>query len=395
MLKDQGLIRIADASIKDLTANEQAITAGSKVQLERINTATWFLPIVTHALKGGVRTVFTFAERLSIKWGTINIFVIYSQSGRDFDITPFEKSLTEHFPSLRFLVRKYLHGQDDTSALPHSDIAFCTLWTTAYLLLKYNLVHKKFYFMQDYEPLFYEAGSVYAAIEQTYRFQFSCIANTPGVGNKYLQYSKDVTYFYPGVDFEVFNTSIKKTASDKCTVVFYGRPSNPRNCFSLGVLTLKALKRKMKDRVEIISVGAEWDVAEYGLENTIKNLGLLGSLSEVAQLYRNADLGLVFMVTPHPSYQPLEYMACGCVVATNINESNTWLLNSENSLQLEPIPEIAAQRMCDLLTDRIRLEKYRIEGCKTIEKYTWDEAYNVFEKRILATHPIVTPSKSL
>lgn len=383
MLKDQGLIRIADASIKDLTANEQAIAAGSKVQLERINTSTWFLPIVTHALKGGVRTVFTFAERLSKKWGTINIFVIYSHSGRDFDITPFEKSLTEHFPSLRFLVRKHLHGQDDASALPHSDIAFCTLWTTAYLLLKYNQVHKKFYFMQDYEPLFYEAGSVYAAIEQTYRFKFSCIANTPGVGNKYLQYSNDVTHFYPGVDFEIFNTTKKKNESDKFKVVFYGRPSNPRNCFSLGVLTLKALKRKMKDRVEIFSVGAEWNVSDYGLEDTMQNLGLLDTLDEVATLYRNSDLGLVFMVTPHPSYQPLEYMACGCIVATNINESNTWLLTTKNSLQLEPVPEIAAQRICDILVNQKKSESIRAEAHITIQKYTWDEAYLTFEARIL------------
>lgn len=383
MLKDQGLIQIADASISDLNENDRSIRAGSKVQLEKINSATWFLPIVTHALKGGVRTVFTFAERMSAKWGTINIFVIYSHSGQDFDIGGFEQSLAEHFPGLRFLVRKFIRGQDEASSIPHADIAFCTLWTTAYLLLKYNQVHKKFYFMQDYEPLFYEAGSVYAAIEQTYRFGFSCIANTPGVGNKYLQYSNDVTHFFPGVDSEIFNTNLPKAVSDKFRVVFYGRPGNSRNCFSLGVLTLKALKLKMMDKVEILSVGAEWDVAEYGLEGTLENLGLLSSLNEVARLYRNSDLGLVFMVTPHPSYQPLEYMACGCVVATNINESNGWLLNHINSLQLEPIPEIAAQRICDLLVDRARLDEIRTEAYNTIKVYNWNDAFSVFEKRIL------------
>lgn len=383
MLKDQGLIQVSDSSISDLIENDSAIRAGSKIQLGRINSVTWFLPIVTHALKGGVRTVFMFAERMSAKWGTINIFVIYSHNGCDFDISGFEKSLSEHFPNLRFLLRKFIQGKDSASDIPHSDIAFCTLWTTAYLLLKYNQVHKKFYFMQDYEPLFYEAGSVYAAIEQTYRFGFSCIANTPGVGNKYLQYSNDVTYFYPGVDTTVFNTNIPRCYSDKFRVVFYGRPGNARNCFSLGVLTLKALKRKMKSQVEIFSVGAEWNVADYGLEGTIENLGLLGSLNEVAQLYRNSDLGLVFMVTPHPSYQPLEYMACGCVVATNINESNGWLLNPANSLQLEPIPEIAAQRICDLLSDRARLNEIRNEACNTIKSYNWNDAFSVFEKRIL------------
>lgn len=382
MLKDQGLIRLADATIDDLSKNETAIRNGIKVNLDKVNVATWFLPIVTHALKGGVRTVFTFAEMLSKKWGTINIFVIYSSSGRDIELNDLENSLLENFPDLRFVINKFINGKSSVSSLPSSDVAFCTLWTTAYLLLKYNQVLRKFYFMQDYEPLFYEAGSVYAAIEQTYRFGFGCIANTPGVGNKYLQYSKDICYFFPGVDSQVFNTNIAKEKLAKFQVVFYGRPSNPRNCFSLGVLTLKALKRKMKHHIEIISVGADWDVNEYGLEGVIRNLGLLGSLTEVAQLYRNSDLGLVFMVTPHPSYQPLEYMACGCAVATNINESNNWLLNDKNSLLLEPIPEIAAQRICELLTNDKRLSAMQKEGVETVKNFNWTDAFHVFQNRL-------------
>src|SRR6185369_6249852 len=116
----------------------------------------------------------------------------------------------------------------------------------AYLLLKYNSVSKKFYFMQDFEPLFYEAGSVYAAIEQTYRFGFSCIANTPGVGNRYLSYSSDAVSFYPGVDRELFSPRKNSHRDGRpYRVVFYGRPGNPRNCFGLGIQTLQALKRKM------------------------------------------------------------------------------------------------------------------------------------------------------
>ncbi|WP_206067671.1 rhamnosyltransferase WsaF family glycosyltransferase, partial [Escherichia coli] len=97
-------------------------------------------------------------------------------------------------------------------------------------------------------------------------------------------------------------------------------------------------KNRMGSCVDIVSVGADWSVDDYGLGGVVENRGLLSSLEDVANLYREADLGLVFMVTPHPSYQPLEYMACGCVVATNINEANQWLINASNSIQLEPIP---------------------------------------------------------
>lgn len=383
-MNNLGLINLADASISDLQENNILIRKWKGQKNAKINVATWFLPIVTHALKGGVRTVFIFSEMMSIKWGTLNIFVIYSHSGKDFDASLLENSLRDNFPRLNFLIRKLLRGQNHPEELPHSDIAFCTLWTTAYQLLKYNKTKKKFYFMQDYEPLFYEAGSVYAVIEQTYRFGFSCIANTSGVGNKYLSYSNDVVSFNPGVDFDVFFAREEVKIKKDFLVVFYGRPNNPRNCFSLGVSILKALKRKMKDRVRIVSVGAEWEVGEYGLQGVVENLGLLQSLDDVANLYRDADLGLVFMVTPHPSYQPLEYMSCGCVVATNINESNEWLLNKNNSLLLEPIPEIAAEKICSTLTDKVKMENFRINAYKSIKKYRWSDAFSIFEERVLS-----------
>lgn len=385
--KDDGLLRYANATPIDISYNEATIRSGKNLLLERVNVATWFLPVVTHALKGGVRTIFMFAEKMSIKWGTLNIFVILSSSrSRVRELQELEESLRLYFTQLRFVLRTHSPDSDDVRDIPYADVGFCSLWTTAYLLLKYNQVKKKFYFMQDYEPLFYEAGSVYACIEQTYRFGFSCIANTPGVGNRYLQYSEDMVYFFPGVDSDVYHpVGREATTAGPYRIVFYGRPDNPRNCFSLGVLILKAVKRKMGHRVEIFSAGAEWDEAEYALDGVVRNLGLLKSLNEVADLYRKCDLGLVFMVTPHPSYQPFEYMACGCLVATNINEANQWFLGKDNSIQLEPNPEIAAEKIVKLLTNESEVRRLRENGFETIRKYTWDDAYRVFESRVLKT----------
>jgi O-antigen biosynthesis protein len=394
-LADEGLVRLADATIADLEANRSSIEAGKGRRLERVNVATWFIPVVTHALKGGVRTIFMLSEWMSKRWGTLNVFVVYSHSGPDFDSALMCDSLRTYFPELRFVVRKFRRGIDTVEALPYADIAFCTLWSTAYLLLKYNKTSKKFYFMQDFEPLFYEAGSVYAAIEQTYRFGFSCIANTPGVGAKYRAYSDDVVSFYPGVDRAVYYARpMGLPSTGKRKVVFYGRPGNPRNCFSLGVMTLRALKNQMGSRVDIISVGADWSVDDYGLRGVVENRGLLSSLKDVADLYREADLGLVFMVTPHPSYQPFEYMACGCIVATNINEANQWLVNESNSIQLEPIPELAAQRIHEALTNEERMESLRTAGYATVEKYQWRSAFEVFEARVLGRTVTEVPSSA-
>lgn len=390
-LRDDGLIRLAEITSTEVAENAAAIKRGAGVALSEIKSAIWFLPPVEHALKGGVRTVFMAAQELSHRWGTLNLLVIYSHSGADIDLRPLEASLSEHFPHLRFILRCFRFGIDRPGDLPFAQVGVCTLWTTAYLLMRYNQVHRKFYFMQDYEPLFYEAGSIYACIEQTYRLGFSCIANTPSVGDRYRIYSNDVVAFVPGIDDAIFHSESRRWRDDGiCRIVFYGRPGNPRNCFTLGVRTLRALKRKMGAKVEIVSAGAEWDEREYGVEGVVKNLGLLKRLEDVSELYRSSDVGLVYMVTPHPSYQPLEYMACGCLVATNVNEANRWLLRVDNSIQLPPNPELAAQYILDVWEDRALCQRIRDEAYKTVKAARWEEAMNLIADRLVAPSSAAT-----
>lgn len=389
---ETGLLRLAIATRQDLDANVRTIAAGQAQGIHPHRVATWFLPVVTHALKGGVRTVFMLAEHFSRTWGTLNVLVLCPINGRDVDTAPLAQSLRRHFPDLDFVLCVHKAGQDDIRSVPASDFAVCTLWTTAYVLLRYNGTRAKYYLMQDFEPSFYAAGSVSGVIEQTYRFGFSCIANTPGVGERYARYSDDVVSFKPGVDRAMFREDPDKYRPGRpAKLVFYGRPSNARNCFSLGAETLKALKRRMGAGIAIQSVGEAWSPADYGLEGVVENLGLLDSLEDVAALYRSADIGLVFMMTPHPSYQPLEYMASGCVVATNINESNAWLLTDENALLLEPLPELAAERIEGLLRDHARWYALRSEGLKTVRELDWNDAFNVVCNRITGTQPNWSP----
>ena len=381
-----GLLLLADASVTDIANNQKAIAIGSTHPIKNY-VITWFLPPVTHALKGGVRTVFMLAQNMSENWGTLNHFVIYSYSAQNINTTELCASLGRFFPKLHFTVSVFRKGVDDIQSIPASNASFCTLWTTAYLLLKYNRTSRKFYLMQDFEPSFYQAGNIYGVIEQTYRFGFSAIANTEGVGNKYRQYNDDITIFTPGVDQNTFYPDKSKTSiGNPARIVFYGRPSNPRNCFLLGIRTLTAVKRKMGDAVEIISVGEEWDTRDFKVDGIVENRGLLASMEEVADLYRSSDIGLVFMITPHPSYQPFEYMASGCVTATNINESNQWLLNEHNTLLIEPLAEVAARRIHDLLQNEESWQQKRMTAMNTIQALSWENAFRVVRDRLTRKH---------
>lgn len=373
----EGLLKFCDVTEGDMLENTRNIDFHKGKTFSSIDTVVWFLPTVQHVLKGGVRTVFTFAEMLSIKHGTLNIFV-FCPLGGNFNTEHFSNLLLQFFPQIKFITHVYAVGKSSIDDIPKAQIAICTLWTTAYVLLKYNKSQKKIYLMQDYEPLFYEAGSMYSIVEQTYRFGFSCIANTCGVANKYKQYSANVNYFVPGIDHDTFFPDYSAKPTNHYRLIFYGRPSNPRNCFLLCAKVVQKLKSILKHRIEIISVGAEWDPAEYKLAGIVRNLGLLSDMNEIAKLYRSAHLGLVFMSTPHPSYQPFEYMASGCVVVTNQNEANQWLINNDNALIVEPLYFVAAEKICKLLSDNERFMKLAHNGLATAQLYTWHNAFNSF-----------------
>ena len=83
----------------------------------------------------------------------------------------------------------------------------------------------------------------------------------------------------------------------------------------------------------------------------LTNLGLLGYRG-TGDLYRTCDAGAVLMMTSHPSYLPMELMACGAAVVTNRNPRTAWLLrDGENALLAETTATAFAERIVDALTD--------------------------------------------
>ncbi len=283
--------------------------------------------------------------------------------------------IEEAFHEMRYSL-VVLQSTDREADLPAADIGICTLWTSAYHLLRYNQVRGKFYLVQDFEPGFAAANSIYGLIEQTYRFGFSGIANTKGVGDAYRSYGNETVHFTPAVDRSIFYPA-EKRKDGPIRIVFYGRPKNPRNGFELGLQALTEVKTRYGDRVEITSVGAVFNEAAYGVEHTLTNAGILPDIEAVAQEYRSSDIGLVFMFTKHPSYQPLEYMASGCATVTNVNESNLWLLKDRtNAMVVPPTVGSVADAISELIEDE-SLRRQIIEGgLDSVSGVEWEDQLN-------------------
>jgi len=243
-----------DAGLGVLDENRRLMERFHAGDRPRIRSIAWFFPPFTHVYRGGAYTMLRLAMALQKEYGTRNIFVPCS-IGRE-DIGPLVQQCKEAFPGLDPEWHQYTL-EDAVEAIPPADIGICTLWTTAYTLVRYNQCKGKFYLVQDFEPVFEAAGGVYGLIEETYRFGFSGICNSKGVARTYKHYGcKDVLDFTPAVDRKIFHPMKRKQNRDQVRIVFYGRPANPRNAFDLGIQALSEIKSIYRDSVEIISVGS-------------------------------------------------------------------------------------------------------------------------------------------
>ena len=126
-------------------------------------------------------------------------------------------------------------------------------------------VRAKFYFVQDNEPQFYAAGAASGLAEETYRFGFPGIVNTPGLAEVYASYGNPAASFVPAVDLERYHPpSEPREPSDPVRVFFYARARSSRNSFGLGIASLARLKRDYGDRVDIVCAGEDWNPGQFG-----------------------------------------------------------------------------------------------------------------------------------
>jgi glycosyltransferase involved in cell wall biosynthesis len=364
-----GAFDFDDAS---LASNAEIIDRYRRSDPIDIRTVQWFLPYFHHAYFGGTHTLLRFADHFARHHHVENRFHCYDVGSSA--IPTLARKAAEAFPALagtRFTSAHDLAPRD----IPPADAVIATLWSSAYPVLHVASARAKFYFVQDHEPQFYPAGAASALVEETYRFGFPGIVNTPGLADVYRSYGNPAVSFVPAVDTHRYHPPTEpRVPGSPVRVFFYARPSTPRNAFGLGLAALVKLKERFGDGVDIVCAGEQWNPAQFGQAGRIRNLGVLGSLDDVAALYRSCDIGLVFMLTKHPSYQPLEFMASGMATVSNVNPATEWLLrDGENCLLTPPLPTPTAERLARLVEDAELRRQIAAAGLEEVRSYRWED----------------------
>lgn len=338
------LARFVDCNRADLDAKQQHPDRVAPSVSDRV--CNWYMPVFENAYFGGIMTILRLANHLYTSDGVQQRFLICG----DCDPLALAGKISQAFPALKDAEVRALSSNEEIEAIPASDYSVATLWTTAYVLLKVKNTGHKFYMIQDYEPLFYPAGSTYAQSELSYKFGFHGIANTQSLRDIYVnKYGARAVVLSPCIDTNIFYPGSNLSSEGRLRLFYYARPGTPRNCFELAVAALRVVKQRMGERIEIVCAGQDWRPADFGLKGLVETIGML-PYSKTGDLYRSCHVGLAMMMTPHPSYLPFEMMGCGTLVVANRNSANTWFLkDGENCLISEPTASCLADTLFDAL----------------------------------------------
>ncbi|MEX0385332.1 rhamnosyltransferase WsaF family glycosyltransferase [Spiribacter pallidus] len=213
-------------------------------------------------------------------------------------------------------------GREAPLAMRPDECVIATAWWTAHLAAELTTKAPFIYLIQDFEPGFYPWSSRYALAEQTYRSPQrivpvcnSTLLRDFMAGHGYLP--ADALAFEPVINETLAATIKADPCSRERRVLVYGRPTVERNAFAVVVDVLRRLVAHGRyDDWAFISVGEPHADIDLGRGCRLQSRGKL-KLDEYAAELRRAHAGLSLMVSPHPSYPPLEMAAAGLQVVTN------------------------------------------------------------------------------
>jgi hypothetical protein len=225
-------------------------------------------------------------------------------------------------------------GARQRSELPVAaqDAFLATAWWSAYVGQRIHLWQcQQFgdapplgYFIQDFEPGFYPWSSRYALAESTYRRPEQTVA----VFNTRLlaDYMDARGFGFPRrhVLEPRMNPAIQALREalapfrKQRRILVYGRPSVERNAFALLVRALRLWRQRYGRATEwdLVSAGETHAGVDLGGGLALRSVGKL-SLTDYAATIAGSAIGVSLMISPHPSYPPLEMAAFGCEVVTN------------------------------------------------------------------------------
>ncbi len=225
-----------------------------------------------------------------------------------------------------------------------NDIFMATAWWTAQNALDIMRQQQQIfagreypflYLIQDYECGFYAWSTKYALADQTYRHPEKTIPifNTEILFNffKAHNYYQEGFTLYPGINVKYKEAICRDTKKERI-VLLYARSHAERNCLPFLDVIISSAAQNNPDfwaDWRFIAIGENFNAEKIKISKSIEILGRL-TLDEYAELASKSALAISLMVSPHPSYPPLEMAEAGVLVLANNYDNKDLSLTHDN-----------------------------------------------------------------
>lgn len=344
---------------------------------------------------GGYITVFHLARCLAERGFRVRLVVV---DECDFRPVGWAQNF-RCYPGLEdFLDRVELVYAFDRRTVVHvspDDVFLATSWWTAHVAHKatQTLGKAKFvYLVQEFEPGFYQFGSLAAAAAESYTFPHFALFSTELL-REYFRNHRHGVYARPDGDrlsesFENTITAVGEVKSEdvhkrKKRLLFYCRPEPHalRNMFDTGLMALRAAVAR--------GAFAGWEFHGIGtLALQGNKLGLGGDVAMTLlprhdqeayrKILKDYDVGLSLMCSPHPSLVPLEMCSAGMLTVTNTfaNKTADRLREiSENFVPVAGTVDAVAQGLIDAEASLGDFDR-RVRGAKVRWATDWPQSFH-------------------
>ncbi len=311
---------------------------------------------------GGHTTMFRMVEGMEAAGHRC---VLYLHDVYGGELVRHERVIRENWPGMRAEVRSVADG------LAALDAYLASGWETAHVLAAHtDLATRRLYFIQDFEPWFYPAGSHYVLAEDTYRFGFRPIVVGPMLADLLRdRFGVEASIAEFGCDTSVYRLT---NPGPRTGVVFYAKRGSARRGFLLGALALREFHRRHPEH-EIHLFGD----ATVRLPFPHTNHGTLRP-AELSELYNRCAAGIAMSFT-NLSLVPDEMLACGVVPV--VGESAYAKASMDNPFVRWVSP--TGSGIADALSDIVAGSAPRpAEVAASIRQTPWESAKQVTRETI-------------
>lgn len=243
--------------------------------------------------------------------------------------------------------------------------AFAAQSAAAWQESRGNAISPILYFIQDFEPGFYPWSSQSAVAASTYRPGVDLAVFNTGLLRDYFV-EQDIVYSRQVVIEPTLNSSLRPAelvgSQRERSILVYARPSVPRNALPLiceGLRTWGWTDARCK-HWQVLGIGEldrDLDLGPF----VLRGLGKLSLADYRDRLCRSA-IGVSMMLSPHPSYPPLEMAAYAMSTITNRFANKNLSSSLPNVFSVESLSPAS-------IADALRIEVDRWESAAMAQRW--------------------------